>query len=241
MSKTQILGVWFDNVTQAQATGRVLELLRGEGSSAVVTPNPEMVMHARTDKSFRNVLNNAGLVVPDGIGIVLASRLLGGGLRERVAGIELIQNVLEICGGCRVFLVGGRPGVAALAAKKLKILYPEITIVGHRHGFFGDNEEAGVVADVRAAGVDILLVGLGFPRQEKFIAKNLPSLGVKVALGCGGSIDVFAGKVSRAPKVFQLMGLEWLYRLVRQPTRFSRMLCLPKFVLCIIREVIKKT
>ena len=239
MHKTDILGVRFHNVDRAQAIERVLGFMQEEGEPrAVFTPNPEMVMRACDDSNFRDTLNRGHMVVADGIGVVIASRILGGGIRQRVAGCDLIQDIMASASHCRVFVLGAKPGVAELATLRLVREYPNIEIAGFAHGYFSNDEEAGVVAQVRASTPDLLLVGLGFPRQEFFIDRHLNALGAKVAVGCGGSIDVFAGEVRRAPKWVCSMGLEWLYRLVRQPSRIGRMLSLPMFVVRVVASKI---
>ena len=238
MSKTDILGVKLDNVGRAQALERVLGFLGGEGYNAVFTPNPEMVMRARRDPSFRKVLNGGDLVVADGVGVVLASHLLGGGLAERVAGMDLVQDVLAHKKGLKVFLLGAKPGVAQAAAENLALSYG-VEVVGHRHGYFANDEEEDVAAQVRAAAPDLLLVGLGSPRQEIFIDSHRLRLGARVAIGCGGSIDVFAGVARRAPLWAQKSGLEWAHRLATQPTRLPRMVSLPHFALCVLADGIR--
>jgi len=249
--KTDILGVRFDNVTRAEALSHVIDFLDDEGfTRTVVTPNPEMVMMAVCDATFRDILNLASLCVPDGIGIVIASKLLGGGITQRVAGIELIEALFERMSAdgreCKVFLLGGTPGksglpgVAERAKHQLEQRYSAVRVVGICDGYF-DAERGKLIAEqIGQVKPDLLLVGLGFPKQEVFIDKYRAVLNAKVCIGCGGSLDVFAGEVVRAPVVFRKLGLEWFYRLITQPTRFKRMLVLPVFMAQVIKYKFRK-
>ena len=243
--KTDILGIRFDNVTRAEALVRVVDYLDDEGfTRTVVTPNPEMVMEATHNPAFGDILNLANLCVPDGIGIVIASKLLGGGLPQRVAGIELIEAVFERMSvdgqTCTVFLLGGKPAkdglpsVAERAKQQLERRYSAARVVGAYDGYFDGEREKLIVEQIGKVQPDLLLVGLGFPKQEMFIDKYRAVLNARVCIGCGGSLDVFAGEVTRAPLAFRRLGLEWLYRLIKQPSRFGRMLVLPIFILRVI-------
>ena len=241
MGKTNVLGVRFDEVTLDDAVSRVMEYLDDEGfARTVVTPNPEMVMAAARDAEFRDILNLSSLCVPDGIGVVIASKILGGGLTNRVAGVELIEALFAHLAYqrrmCTVYLLGGKPGVAERAGIKLEQSYASVRVVGACDGYFETERERLIAEEVGAAAPDILLVGLGFPKQERFIDRNRAVMGAKVSIGCGGSLDVFAGEVGRAPKALRMLGLEWLYRLVRQPSRIRRMWALPMFVLLVVKD-----
>ncbi|MCL2616733.1 MAG: WecB/TagA/CpsF family glycosyltransferase [Defluviitaleaceae bacterium] len=241
MMKTDILGVRFDSVTRAEAVGRLVGYLEDEGfARMVVTPNPEMVMAAVHNSQFRDILNLASLVVPDGIGVIIASRILGGKLSQRVAGIELVEALFtrlsEEGRSCSVYLLGGKPGVAERAAEQLQSRYAAVRIAGVRDGYFSEEYEKLIAEDIGRASPDVLLVGLGFPKQEIFIDRYRAVLNAKVSIGCGGSLDVFAGEVERAPVVFRRLGLEWLYRILRQPARWRRIGALPLFVLYVIKK-----
>ena len=235
--RVNILDVPFDNVTRAEALARLLGFLEQDGCKLVCTPNPEMVMAAAGDAEFMRVLNSADLVVPDGIGVVLASRLIGQPLKERVAGCDLMFALLDSVKGTgkTVFFLGGKPGVAELAAENMREKYPGLGIIGFRDGYFNDETERELLNELTRLKPDVLLVGLGMGRQEKWIDRNR-SLPVRLAVGVGGSLDVMSGTVKRAPVIFQRLGLEWFYRLILQPSRVWRMLSLPVFVIKVVKR-----
>lgn len=234
--RINIKGVGFDNVTLEEACSRALELMEEAGSRYVVTPNPEIVMAAEKDEAFRRVLNAADLVIPDGIGVIYAARIQGTPLKERVPGIELCAALFAALAqkGGRVYLLGAKPGIAEQAGKNLAQQYPGLVICGSGDGYF--TEDGPVIAAVNAAAPDLLLVCLGFPRQEKWMAQHRSELHVGLMLGGGGSLDVFAGAVRRAPQLWCKLGLEWLYRLLHQPSRIRRMCRLPLFLLSAVRD-----
>lgn len=228
--RTDVLGVAFDNVTLDEAVDRALALLEEEGPHLVVTPNPEIVQRAEKDPEFAEILSKAHLVLPDGVGVIYAAKILGRPLRARVPGIDFASALLGRAAGTgkRLFLLGAAPGVAELAAANLRAAYPGLTVCGTHDGYF---KEDGPVADaIREARADLVFVCLGAPKQEKWIAANGAAAGARLYVGLGGSLDVFAGKVERAPESFQKLGLEWLYRLVKQPSRIGRMAKLPLFL-----------
>lgn len=228
--RTDVLGVAFDNVTLDEAVDRALALLEEEGPHLVVTPNPEIVQRAEKDPEFAEILSKAHLVLPDGVGVIYAAKILGRPLRARVPGIDFASALLgRVAGtGKRLFLLGAAPGVAELAAVNLRAAYPGLVVCGTHDGYF---KEDGPVADaIREARADLVFVCLGAPKQEKWIAANGAAAGARLYVGLGGSLDVFAGKVERAPESFQKLGLEWLYRLVKQPSRIGRMAKLPLFL-----------
>jgi N-acetylglucosaminyldiphosphoundecaprenol N-acetyl-beta-D-mannosaminyltransferase len=236
VTRVDILGVGFDPVDLDGAAGRVADLVERGTPSLVVTANTEIVMTARRASDLAALLAGAALVVPDGVGVVWASRYLGRPLPARVPGIELAERLLREAVRRRwpVYLLGGRPGVAEEAGARLTAAYPGLAIAGCAHGYFGSAEEAAVVRAVRAAGPVLLLAGLGTPRQERWLARQLPALGVPVAMGIGGSLDVWAGRAQRAPRLMQTFGLEWLYRLSREPRRLRRQLTIPHFMALIM-------
>lgn len=243
--RVDILGITIDGITLAEAVRRVRSAWNGpppESGWHVITANPELVMRALDPHPpgprVRAALARADLVVADGIGLVWASRVLGAPLPERVAGIELAEAIVAdgAADGLRLYLLGGRPGVAEEAGRRLAARYPGLQVVGTGHGYFGPGETARVVAAVQKAQPDLLLVGLGAPKQELWIARHRRELGARVAIGVGGALDVFAGRVRRAPVVFQRLGLEWAYRLAREPWRARRMTALPRFVARVLWE-----
>lgn len=232
MEKVEVLGVPFDNVTMAEAVERCQSFLAGEESHLLVTPNPEIVMRAKEDSNFLSIIKNASLVIPDGIGVVKGAAILGTPLKERVAGYDLICQLLETYqdGSKTFYFWGGKPGIAELAKQKLEEKYPHIAIVGTDDGYFDDAKKKKIVANLRRVKPDILLVGIGAPKQEQLIQELLPEHCFKIGIGCGGSLDVLSGTVKRAPKLFIRCHMEWAWRLIKQPSRIGRMMVLPKFL-----------
>ena len=229
--KVNILGVWVDMVNIPRAVDKIMQFFDDDGLHKVYTQNSEIIMAAYKDDNFRDILNDAELLTADGIGVVYASKILGKPITERAAGYDILCEVLErIKGTSRsVFLFGGKPGVAELAEEKLKERFPGIVIAGTRNGYFKPEEEEDIVSQINSSGAELLLVCLGAPKQELWINKYKDKLNVKVAMGVGGSLDVFAGTALRAPDFYCKHGLEWFYRLMKQPSRAGRMLALPKF------------
>lgn len=224
------MGVSFDNITLQEAVEKGAALAQGPGFAYVVTPNPEIVNLARQEKAYEDILNAAGLVLPDGIGVVYAAKLLGCPLKERVPGIDFATGLLarlEETGG-RLFLLGAKPGVAEQAAENLRKKYPKLIICGTNDGYFQD--PAPVVEKIRAAQADVAFVCLGAPKQERWMAQHGPATGAHLMVGLGGVLDVYAGNVKRAPAIWQKLGLEWCYRLIHQPSRIGRMAKLPLFL-----------
>ncbi|MBR5791838.1 MAG: WecB/TagA/CpsF family glycosyltransferase [Ruminiclostridium sp.] len=238
--RNEIMGVSFDNLTLSEAIQKGADLAAGPGFSYVVTPNPEIVNMGREMPDYRDILNNAALVLPDGIGVIHAAKILGTPLKERVPGIDFATGLLselEKTGG-RLFLLGAKPGVADQAAENLKKKYPKLTICGTNDGYFKDS--APVVEKIKAAQADVAFVCLGAPKQERWIAEYGPQTGAHLMVGLGGVLDVYAGNVKRAPVIWQKMGLEWFYRLVHQPSRFGRMAKLPLFLVDAKKESKKR-
>lgn len=226
--KTEILGVNFDHLTLDQAVDRGLECMAAGGFHYVVTPNPEFILAAEKDQAFLTVLNGADLTLPDGVGVVYAANILGTPLPGRVPGIDFASGLLERLnaqGGARLFLLGAKPGVAQCAGEKLAEQYPNLIICGTHDGYF--TEDAPVVRQIAQAEPDLLFVCLGAPKQEKWMARWGVHTGCALAVGLGGALDVFSGKVERAPEAWQKAGMEWAYRLVKEPTRIGRMAKLP--------------
>ncbi len=243
MSKySHILGVKFNNVTHSEAVNILEGFLKEEKCHAVFTPNPEIVMAARADKEFMRILNNADLVVPDGIGVVIASKLTKEKLKERVAGYDLIQGLFSAVKNkdYTVYFFGGAPGVAEEAKAKMEQIHKGLKIIGVFDGYFDEEKEKLIFEDIKNKKPDILLVGLGAPKQEKWIYSHKNELPVKICVGVGGSFDGMSGKVKRAPEFFIKFGLEWFYRLLRQPSRFFRMIKLPLFLLAVLKEKLLK-
>lgn len=231
--RVNILGVAVDAVTMPEAVAAVEYYMDARAGVTVATANAEMIMRATKDAALRDVLAAAALVVPDGAGTVWAARHLGHAMPERVAGYDLVQELLRRAPAAhrRIYFFGAAPGVAEKAKAKAEQLYPGIKIVGVRDGFFSADMNDAIISDIRTAHPDLLLVALGVPKQEKWIHEHLAALGVPVAIGVGGTLDVMAGVMKRAPRWMQKAKLEWLFRGMLQPKRAGRLLALPKFVL----------
>lgn len=234
-----ILGISVDKVDMRKAISIFSNLMETEECSLIVTPNSEIIMNATKDESLRKIIESADLVIPDGIGLVYASKLLGQPLKERVTGIDFMEMILIWLQEHEksIYLFGSKPeneereAVCDLAAKKKQMQYPNLKIAGTHHGYFKPEEEDSIVENINASGADFLCVALGSPKQEEFIARHRESLKVKAAIGVGGSFDVWAGTLKRAPEFYQNHGLEWLYRFIQEPTRYKRMAALPNFMI----------
>ena len=232
INKIDVLGLNYNNVTMAEAISAARTLLNGDKAAVVVTPNAEIAYDATKDKAFCDLLNRADLILPDGAGVVKAAKIIGTPLKEKVAGIDFATNLLPVFAktGTKLFLLGGKPGVADTAAEKMKELAPGLTVCGTSDGYF--QNEAVIVDKINKSGAQALFVCLGAPKQEHFMFDHQQELqSVRLMAGLGGSLDGFAGTVKRAPKWMIRLQLEWLYRLIKEPKRFKRMLRLPKFMI----------
>lgn len=234
--KTDVLGVQYDNITMEEAVAAGRAILTGEKTACCVTPNAEMAYEALHNEDFRAVLNSADLVLPDGAGVVLGARILKTPLKQKVAGIEFAQNMLPVYEelGSRLYLLGSKPGVAELAAEKMRQKHPDLIICGTADGYFKDEDE--VVRKINEAKADALYVCLGSPKQENFMFSHRDDLNVRLMAGLGGTLDGIAGTVKRAPKWMIKLQLEWLYRLIKEPRRLGRMMRLPKFVFAAFKK-----
>jgi len=236
-----LLGVKVHRIDVPEALDTIRGFIRSGKPHMVVTADSSMIVLAQRDSDFRALVNAADLVTPDSSGVLLGAKLLGTPLKERVSGVDLGREICRMAAqdGFSVYLLGGAPGVAEAAAERLTEAFPGLQIAGTQHGYFDPSEDSGVAAKVMASGAKALLVGMGIPRQEKFIRDHLNELGVCVAMGVGGTLDVLSGKVKRAPAWMQRHGLEWLYRLVRNPRKISKVATLPRFLALVLREKVK--
>lgn len=203
--------------------------------TVIFTPNTKMLLQANASPAFLGILNSSSLNIPDGSGILIASRMLGGNIKQRITGIDFAASLLALAEkrGYRVFLLGSERGVAKKAKKNLKISFPKLKICGAHHGYFkkSGKENEKLLKKIRSAHPDILFVCLGSPTQEKWIAKNARQISsLKLSIGLGGSLDVWAGKVSRAPKLIQIARLEWLWRTIKEPKRARIFFDIPVFL-----------
>lgn len=230
-----VLSVPIDSVTMAEAISRVQNLFSEPGLHIVATANAEMVMHARQDKELYNILATSSLVIPDGAGVLWAAEQKGEHFAERVAGVDLTVHLLQeaIKNQTPIYCLGAEEGVAKKAMANIEAQYGKLNIIGIHSGFFDEKEEQEIVKEIKNGGVQLLFTALGVPKQEKWMARNLSDANGLVGIGIGGSFDVLAGNVTRAPKWMQHNRLEWLYRLCKQPKRIVRMAALPKFMLAV--------
>lgn len=238
-----ILEVKVDSVTMQQAVDKVKGFLMKDKAHTVYTPNAEIIMAAQRDIALKNILNDADLLVADGAGVVLASRILGVSVPEKVSGIDLTKNIFLSAAekSVKFFFFGGKPGVAESAAEKIVTAYPGVEITGCRNGYFTKENELEIINQINSSGTEVLLVALGAPKQEKWIQEHKHELKVKVCIGVGGSLDVFAGQVNLAPEFMRRNGLEWLYRLYREPWRYKRMLDLPRFMMLTLKTKLRRS
>lgn len=235
--KVNLLGATIDALNMDETVERVDGFLAGEKPCRVFTLNPEFLYRAQSDRPLLDLVNRADLVTPDGEGIVWACKVAGQPVPERVTGIDLMLRLVERSArdGRRVFLLGAAPGVAEGAASHLAGRWPGLAVAGTHHGYFKPEEEGAVAALVRESRADLLFVALGAPKQEIWIDRNLQLTGAKAAVGVGGSFDVLAGLARRAPEWVRRLRLEWLARLVMEPSRLKRQLVLPKFAWLVLR------
>lgn len=238
-----ILGVRVDRISQARALDQIMQMVARRRASEnripcqqVVTVNPEFVMAAQRDAAFRQAINAAALVVADGVGVVWAARLLKAPIPERITGVDTLVALAGRCAavGYRIYLLGAVPGVAEETAARLRQLAPALQIAGTYAGSPASAEEEEIIERVRAAQTDILCVAYGAPAQDLWIYRNLLRLPAALAIGVGGAYDFISGRQRRAPRLMRRLGIEWLYRLYREPWRWRRMLALPRFAYNVI-------
>ncbi|MBL8202152.1 MAG: WecB/TagA/CpsF family glycosyltransferase [Chromatiales bacterium] len=237
--RVEVLGAPVDCVDLEGALAAIDTLIAGPEARAVVAVNPEKVIKAQSDPVLRRSLASAGLLIPDGIGVVYAVRLLRHERLERVPGAELMPAICARAAlrGYPVFLFGASREVNEKASAVLAKEYPGLVIAGHHHGYVDDAAMPDLVAAINASGAQVLFVALGSPRQELWMEKYLPELRhVRVCQGVGGTFDVIAGRVRRAPLAFRRANLEWFYRLVTEPRRAIRQIVLPRFTYQVFRE-----
>ena len=238
--RIDVLGVGFDNLTMDEAVAEGLRLTESQGTHYVVTPNPEIVELCRENLAAKIAVNEADLVLADGIGVVKGAAMLGTPLKDRVPGIEFAAGLMAglAANGKTLYLLGAKPGVAQQAAQRLQATYPGLVIAGTHDGYFKD--DAAVAEEIRKTGADVVFVCLGAPKQELWMAKNGEATGAHLLIGLGGCLDVFSGNVQRAPEIYQKLGLEWFHRLMKDPKRIGRMMKLPLFMVHVAGEKGKK-
>ena len=239
--KISILSVEIPIMSKAEAAERMSRFLDEPRGAKIFTPNPQMLLAAKKDPSCSELLSSADLLLPDGIGIKIASHIKKKPIPERLAGIDMAYGLLEAAEkrGLSVYLLGGKPTVAERAAEELKKKLPKLKVCGTHHGYFDrqSEENTAVVRSVKEAAPDILFVCFGASTQERWICENIASLpSVRIAMGLGGSLDVWSGNAKRAPRLVQALCLEWLWRASREPKRLKIFIEIPQFLYFSIRE-----
>ncbi len=237
--RTDVLGVGFDSIDIEEAVDRALVMIGDRSGGYVVTPNPEIVMLCRENSAFDNAVKGAELVLADGIGVIYGAKILNRPLKSKLPGIDFAQALMEKMAerNMSVYLFGAKPNVAQKAGENLAKMFPGLVIAGSDDGYFTD--DTSIIENIRNAKPDLLLVCLGAPKQELWMQKNAGKLNTGLMAGLGGSLDVFAGEVKRAPVAFQKMGMEWFYRLLKEPKRIKRMIKLPLFLVAVVGQKMK--
>ncbi|MDD6569369.1 MAG: WecB/TagA/CpsF family glycosyltransferase [Acidaminococcus sp.] len=232
-----ILGVPVTPFSMAEAVDWLMERVAQNVTTQVVTANAEIIMMAQDLPAYRALLQQTDLILADGAGTVWAGRKLGYQVPERVAGFDLFLHLMQYGAthGTTFFLFGAAPGIAEAAKKKAEKLYPGVKIVGTRNGYFSKEDEPDIIQQINDSGADVLFAALGAPKQEFWLQEHRDELKPALRVGLGGSFDVLAGKMERAPKWMQEASLEWLFRLYKQPSRLGRMMALPKFVIKVLQ------
>ena len=238
-AEIRILGLKVNKVTMGEALAFIDDALKKDGLTRVITLNAEIAYGAYGDEKLTTLINNADLVTPDGSGILWAAARYGETVNERVCGIDLLEELLKKYGdGSHGFyFLGAKPEVASLAAAKIRETYPNLKFCGYHHGYFGKDNSEDMAEVIAKSGADILIVAMGAPFQDHWLAAYGERCKVKVGIGVGGSLDVIAGAAKRAPDFFQKYRLEWFYRLLKEPSRFKRTLTLPKFMRLVKKDI----
>lgn len=244
MKKLSIMGVRIDNKTMNEVMETVKKKITNNKQYIIYTPNTEFVMMCQKDTEFMDLINKSDINIPDGIGLIYASKIKKQPLKEKVAGYDLSVNLLKLADehGLKLFVLGGKPGVAEEAMKNVSAKYHNIKIMGAQHGYFqgthlgknGHEEELKVLEEINITEPDILFVGFGAKKQEQWIEYNKDKINAKIIIGNGGTLDGLAGLVKRAPDIYIKLGLEWLYRLVKEPKRIRRQILLPIFMIKVL-------
>lgn len=253
MKKIDMMGTRINNVTMDEAVNTCEKKVNNGEQFVIYTPNSEIIMMANRDEEFKELLNKSDLNIPDGIGLIYASKIKKHPLKEKVAGYDLTVNLIKLANekGLKIYFVGGKPGVAEKAAQSIKKDYPNVSIVGVSDGYFkgthlgmqGHEEEKRIIDDINDKSPDMLFVGFGAKKQEQWIEYNKNLINAKIIVGNGGTVDGLAGEVKRAPDIYIKLGLEWFYRLMKEPKRIKRQILLPQFMLKVIfsgNDIIKE-
>ena len=236
MQKVEILNFFFNSLKKSELLKQLYKKINNKEKTFLVTANPEIVMYANKDAGYKDIIQEADYLIADGYGIILASKLLGKPLPERIPGFEIMTALLEEGNrqGWSVYFFGAKEEVVSKAVTTVKERYENLTIAGYHNGYFDWNDTY-VQEEIKATEPDLIFVALGFPKQEQWISSNINYFNKGIFIGLGGSFDVLAGAVKRAPLIWQKLNLEWLYRLIKQPSRWRRMLALPHFILKVMK------
>jgi N-acetylglucosaminyldiphosphoundecaprenol N-acetyl-beta-D-mannosaminyltransferase len=239
--KVKVLDIDFHSIQKMQLLKELKTRIMDGTKTFLVTANPEIVMYADQDEEYKRIVKSADFIIADGIGVIIGSRIIGQPLPERIPGFELMQDLLKKGNEEKwsAYFLGAKNEVVKKAVENIQKQYPDLRIAGYHDGYF-DAESPEIPNEIMQAKADLVFVALGFPRQEKFIAEKLVHLEKGLLVGVGGSFDVLAGAVKRAPVIWQKLNLEWFYRLIKQPSRWRRMLVLPLFILRMVKERFKR-
>jgi exopolysaccharide biosynthesis WecB/TagA/CpsF family protein len=231
--RTEILGIPIDNINFSEAYEKIEEFLNENSCKAVYTPNSEMLYMASRNNKFREILSSGDLILPDGMGVILASKLIKKTLKQKVSGVDIVKGILSKY-SLKVFLLGGKPGIAKKAGEEIESTYKNIKVIGTHHGYFKDNDNKKILEMINKESSDLLIVCLSMKKQEEWIYNNKSALRVKIAIGAGGTLDILSGAVSLTPEIIRKTGFEWLHRLIREPKRIKRMSVIPVFLLKVL-------
>lgn len=238
MKRIQILDIPIDNLSYNSALEQIEKYIIERGNHIIVFANPEIILMARQIQEYKEYIKGASLVLPDGIGLIWASKILKSPLCERVTGTDMVYSLAKLSQkkGYSLYFLGGERGVALVAKKNLEKMFPGVKIVGYYHGYFDENEEIKIKSDIKEKKPDILMVCLGMYKQEMWIKRNFMDLNVPVCFGNGGALDFVSGKRKRAFRWMQVLGLEWLFRLIQEPKRIKRQFKLIFFIIEILKH-----
>jgi N-acetylglucosaminyldiphosphoundecaprenol N-acetyl-beta-D-mannosaminyltransferase len=228
----EVLGYNFVNNSMDELMNELEIRISNSHKTFIVTANPEILTYAHSNPSYERTLKRANYIIPDGAGIIMASKILGNSLQERLAGFDLMERLLHLSNQKKlsIYFLGAKPKVIKLAVENIKYKYPNINIAGYYHGYFKDGENKRIIATIKRKNPDIVLVGLGFPKQEKWISENSENFNKGIFIGLGGCFNVWAGVAKRAPKIWRDLNMEWLYRVFKQPSRAKRIIAIPIFL-----------
>lgn len=245
MNRISIYGIEIMNLNFEEVSSILENHLRnGNHLMTIATPNTEIAMKARNEKKYADLINKFDLVVPDGIGLIYASKVKKHPLKERVTGFDISTFLLELGKkfDINLYILAGKEGISDMARENIERDYEGIKVVGNRNGYFDESEESKIVEEINEKNPDVIFAGLGFPKQEKFIDRNRDKINAKIIIGNGGVTDIFAGVSNRAPDIFIKLNLEWFYRLLKEPKRIKRQMAIPKFMISVImdREAVKE-